>query len=78
LSPAPPPRAGADASTPEPETVSITKACRLTGMGRTKLYQLMGDGVLPSVKIGKRRLLRLDTLRRVLASLERAGLEEAV
>jgi hypothetical protein len=47
-------------------------------MGRTKLYQLMGDGVLPSVKIGKRRLLRLDTLRRVLASLERAGLEEAV
>jgi excisionase family DNA binding protein len=58
---------------PEPEAVSIDETCRLTGIGRSKLYQLIADGTLPSLKIGKRRLVRLATVRRLLVDLERAA-----
>jgi excisionase family DNA binding protein len=63
-------------SCPEPEAVSIEEARRLFGIGRTKLYELIRDGVLPTVKLGKRRLVRPATMRRVLASLERAGIAQ--
>jgi excisionase family DNA binding protein len=48
----------------------------LSGIGRTKLYDLIRDGVLPTVRIGRRRLVRPDTMRRVLADLERTGIEQ--
>jgi excisionase family DNA binding protein len=64
-------------SGPEPEAVSIDETCRLTGIGRSKLYELIADGTLPSLKIGKRRLVRLSTVRRLVATLERAGIGEA-
>ncbi|HEX6015116.1 MAG TPA: helix-turn-helix domain-containing protein [Geminicoccaceae bacterium] len=64
-------------SSPEPEAVSINETCRLTGIGRSKLYQLIGDGTLPTLKVGKRRLVRLSTVRRLLASLEHVGSRSA-
>ena len=60
----------------ELEAVSIREASRLSGIGRTKLYDLIRDGVLPTVRIGRRRLVRPDTMRRVLAGLERTGIEQ--
>jgi excisionase family DNA binding protein len=57
--------------------VAIPAACRLLGIGRTKLYELMGDGTVPSVKLGKRRLVRTAAVRAVLARLERAGIDRA-
>jgi excisionase family DNA binding protein len=36
----------------------IAEACALTGIGKTTLYKLIGEGALSSCKIGNRRLIR--------------------
>lgn len=59
----------------EPEAVSVDEAGRLLGLGRTKVYELIRDGVLPTVKLGRRRLVRPSTARQVLASLESTGIK---
>jgi excisionase family DNA binding protein len=38
-------------------TLTIAEAVKFTGLPRTNLYELMGSGRLPYVKIGKRRLV---------------------
>jgi len=42
--------------------VSPGEAARLSGIGRTKLYQALNSGALPSFKIGSRRLIRISEL----------------
>lgn len=54
----------------EPETVSVDEAARRAGLGRSTLYAAIGSGALPTIKLGKRRLVRLATLRAWLAALE--------
>jgi hypothetical protein len=49
------------------EFVSVRETMRISGLGRTKLYQLMGDGLLEYIKIGKRRLV----VRRSISNLGR-------
>ena len=66
------------AAWPEPVAVAVPVACRLLGIGRTKLYELLGDGTLASVKLGRRCLVRLDTVRKLLAALERPGIARDV
>jgi excisionase family DNA binding protein len=51
--------------------VSPADAARLTGVGRTKLYEAIGSGALRSLKIGKRRLIMIEALRDWLAAAER-------
>ena len=46
----------------ERPTCSITEACRAVGFGRTKLYELMEEGHVETVKIGRRRLVRVPSL----------------
>src|SRR3712207_134656 len=55
--------------TPEPGAVSIAEAARRAGVSRSKLYQALPDD-LPSLKVGRRRLVRLGALRAWLAGLE--------
>jgi excisionase family DNA binding protein len=57
-------------STPEPLAVSPVEAARLTGVGRTTIYLALGSGALPSMKIGKRRLIAIEALRAWLLSHE--------
>lgn len=52
-------------------SVSPADAARLTGVGRTKLYEAIGSGALRSLKIGKRRLIMIEALRDWLAAAER-------
>jgi excisionase family DNA binding protein len=59
-----------ETSGPEPEAVAIPAASRVLGISRTKLYELIGNGALPSVKIGRRRLVRPAAIRALLADLE--------
>ena len=47
-------------------TASISEFCRLSGIGRTKVYELLGDGNLESISIGRRRLIVLDSYRRLI------------
>ena len=47
-------------------TASIGEFCRLSGIGRTKVYELLGDGDLESISIGRRRLIVLESYRRLI------------
>ena len=46
-----------------PIAVSPDEAARLAGVGRTTLYAALAKGNLPSIKIGTRRLIRVDAVR---------------
>ena len=38
------------------------EACEVTGLGRTKLYELIGDGLLAMTTVGRRRLVLVQSL----------------
>jgi excisionase family DNA binding protein len=41
---------------------TIAEACEATGLGRTKLYELIGDGHLTTTTVGRRRLVLVRSL----------------
>lgn len=53
-----------------PMAVSPDEAARLAGIGRTTLYAALAKGEIPSIKIGTRRLIRVDAIRDWLARNE--------
>mgnify|MGYP001801280750 CR=1 FL=1 len=53
-----------------PIAVSPDDAARHAGIGRTTLYAALAKGDLPSIKIGTRRLVRVDAIREWLARHE--------
>lgn len=46
-------------------TISVADARDALGLGTTKLYQLINEGQLDTVKIGRRRLVKVASLRRL-------------
>lgn len=64
-----PPRARVAGAAPlaiEPLTVRIPVAIQLTGIGRSKLYELIKSGDLETVKIGTATLVTMASLRRLV------------
>jgi excisionase family DNA binding protein len=51
---------------PDPMTVTIPVAVRLSGLGRTKLYELLTNGEIQSVRVGIRRLIVFASLKALL------------
>jgi len=49
-------------------TCTINEARELTGLGRTKLYELMGDGHLATTTVGRRRLVVVRSLLSLLGA----------
>lgn len=49
----------------DPLYLSVAEASRITGLGRTTLYQLISDGTIQSFTIGRRRLIVGESLRRL-------------
>lgn len=47
---------------PKPLTLTVGEALRVTGLGRTKLYELIKDGHLKTTTIGRRRLVIYSSL----------------
>ena len=47
----------------------VPEACERTGIGRSMMYQLMANGAIESVKVGKRRLIPEDALEEFVARL---------
>ena len=47
-------------------TVRVREACRLTGIGRSKLYELIAAGDIEVVKVGTITLVPVDSLARFL------------
>lgn len=43
-------------------TCSIREACQTVGLGKTKLYELIGGGQLRTTTIGRRRLVLVESL----------------
>ncbi|WP_422110048.1 excisionase family DNA-binding protein [Bradyrhizobium elkanii] len=43
-------------------TCTIAEACEATGLGRTKIYELIGDGRVATTTIGRRRLVIVQSL----------------
>jgi excisionase family DNA binding protein len=52
-----------------PLLVSIQRAGRELGIGRTLVYELLGEQRLRSVKIGRRRFIPRDDLLRFIGEL---------
>jgi excisionase family DNA binding protein len=55
-----------DARKLTPMTVRAREACRLTGIGRSKLYELIAAGDIEVVKVGTITLVPVDSLARFL------------
>jgi hypothetical protein len=47
-------------------TCTIAEACDAAGLGRTKLYELIGRGLLDTITIGRRRLVHIPSLLKLL------------
>jgi excisionase family DNA binding protein len=50
----------------EPITASINDTARAVGLGRTSIYALIREGRLETVKLGRRTLVRIASIRRLL------------
>jgi excisionase family DNA binding protein len=50
-----------------PQLVSLEEACRMLGLGRSKVYELVLGGELPSVRIGRARRIDVDDIRAFIA-----------
>jgi excisionase family DNA binding protein len=50
-------------------TVKISVAVQITGIGRTKMYELINDGQIEVIKVGTATLIPVDSLRRFLDGL---------
>jgi hypothetical protein len=55
----------------EPITVRIPVAVQLTGIGRSKLYQLIAAGEVETVKVGASTLVSVASLRQLVATRRR-------
>lgn len=51
-----------------PITVSVKEAQSITGLGKTKLYELIENGTIRSKTVGRRRLVHVDSLRELVAA----------
>lgn len=53
-----------------PLAVGPADGARIAGVGRTKFYEALSSGALPSFKFGARRLIRVSTINAWLAEME--------
>ena len=49
----------------EPILISINETANALGLGRTRIYELINSGDLETVSIGGRRLVRLESVKRL-------------
>lgn len=45
-----------------PLALSIKEACRISSIGRTRLYELINQGTLRTTKVGRRTLVHTASL----------------
>jgi hypothetical protein len=58
----------------EPLAYRLDDARRLLGLGATKIYELIGTGVLDARKAGTRTLITGESLRHYIANLPKADI----
>ncbi|MEG8021341.1 helix-turn-helix domain-containing protein [Sphingomonas aerolata] len=52
----------------QPVTVSIADAVALTGLSQATLYRLIARNELDAVKVGRRRLVRVDSMMKLIGA----------
>lgn len=57
----------AEAMPAPPRLLSVAEVGALTGLGRSIIYELLADGRLGSVKVGRRRLVSLTAVQAFIA-----------
>lgn len=62
-------------TTLSPDTIAVTinDACRITGLGRSKIYEEINAGRLPVRKAGQRTLIRVSDLQAYIDALPAGG-----
>lgn len=51
-------------------TISVDEAMSAIGVGKTLLYELLNDGSLRSIKVGKKRLVIVESIHEWIANME--------
>jgi excisionase family DNA binding protein len=54
-------------------TAPVGEFCRLSGIGRSRVYELIADGSIESFTLGKRRLIVVDSYRKLIERQRTAG-----
>ena len=52
----------------EPLAFSINDTAKALSLGRTSIYAMIADGRLEAFKLGRRRLVKAESVRRLMAS----------
>jgi excisionase family DNA binding protein len=52
----------------EPIAISINDTAKALGLGRTSIYAMIADGRLEAFKLGRRRLVKAESIRRLIAA----------
>ena len=56
----------------EPLTVTIAGTRQMLGLGNTKLYELINEGLLDTIKLGRRTLVTVSSIKQLVTKqLER-------
>jgi len=50
----------------EPLVLSVNDAAKALSLGRTSIYALIADGRLEVLKLGRRTLIRMESVRRIV------------
>lgn len=50
----------------EPITVTVREFCRLSGLGKTTVFKMVGDGRLERIRVGHRTLIVMASYRRLI------------
>ena len=52
----------------DPITTSVINAAKMLGLGRTSIYVLIRDKQLDTVKLGRRTLITVESINRLVAT----------
>lgn len=52
----------------EPVLISVKDAANTLSLGRTKIYELINDGQLETIKLGSRRLVKVASVHRLIGT----------
>ena len=52
----------------EPLALSINDTAKLLSLGRTSIYAMIADGRLEAFRLGRRRLVRMESVKRLIAA----------
>lgn len=52
----------------EPIALSINDTAKLLSLGRTSIYAMIADGRLEAFRLGRRRLVRMESIKKLVAA----------